>query len=140
MKKRKNFIPILIAAFLIVFILGYLLYSDRPFETITADEIKEIQVYAVPPDKEAALSSAEIESAVPILQNLKISRPGYKIFMAGTGGQSITFTILKSDGSKIELSNFGNVLIEIDGRSYHADYESAEALNEYANKVLKTGF
>ena len=44
------------------------------------------------------------------------------------------------DGSIIEISNIGNVRIMIDGRNYKADYESAEAINSFANKVLETGF
>ena len=121
-------------------ILGYLLYSARPFETINVDEIEQIKVYAIPPDEEVVLSEAEVESVVPLLKNLKISKPGYKIFAMGLGGQTVRFTVQKTDGSSIEVSNVGNVLIMVDGRSYQADYESAEAINKFANKVLETGF
>ena len=69
---------------------------------------------------------------------MKISKPGYKVF--ASGGQTVTVTIKKTDGSIIEISNFGNVQIIIDGRSFRADYESAEAINNFANKVLETGF
>ena len=135
MKKSKKLILILI----LIFVFGYLLYSDKPFETMTADEIKEIQVYAIPPSKEVFLDNTEIEYILPLLQDLKVSKPGYQI-LAPMGGQTVKVTILKSDGSKVKISNFGNVMITIDRISYRADYESAEALNVYANKVLKTGF
>lgn len=141
MKRGKK---LTIAAVLILVIasavLGWFLYSAKPFETINADDIEEIMVYAFPQGKEIVLSEAEVECIVPLLQNLKISKPGYKIFSMGMGGQTIKFTVQKTDGSTIEISNFGNVLITIDSKSYQADYESAEAINAFANKVLGTGF
>lgn len=137
----KNGKKLLIVAVIILAIAsGWLLFSARPFETINVDDIEEIKVYAIPPDEEVVLSEGEVESVVPLLQNLKTSKPGYKIFAIGMGGQTVRFTVQKSDGSTTEISNVGNVLIIIDGKSYQADYESAEALNEFANKVLETGF
>ena len=121
-------------------VVGWVFYSARPFETIRADDIEEIMVYAIPPEKEIVLSEAEVERVVPLLQNLKISKPGYKIFALGMGGQTVRFTVQKTNGSTIEISNFGNVLITIDNKSYQADYESAEAINAFANEALGTGF
>ncbi len=141
MKNGKK--PIIVATLILVMtsaILGWLLYSARPFETINVDDIKEIIVYAIPPEKEIVLSEAEVESVVPLLQNLKISKPGYKIFTMGMSGQTVRFTVQKSDGSIIEISNFGNVRITIGSKSYKADYGSAEAINAFANKVLGAGF
>ena len=139
MKKSKKLLIIAVVILTIISaILGWLLYSDRPFETISANEIGEIKVYAIPPEEEVILSEVEVESVVPILQNLKISKPGYKVFTMS--GQTVRLTIQKTDGSTIELSNVGNVQISIDGRSYRADYDSAEAINNFANKVLGTGF
>lgn len=139
MKKSKKLMIIGVVILAIVSaILGWLLCSDRPFETITANEIEEIKVYAIPPDAEVVLSEAEVERVIPLLQNLKVSKPGYKVF--ALGGQTITITIKETDGTIIEISNVGNVQIIIDGRSYRADYESAEAINNFANKVLETGF
>ena len=37
----------------------------------------------------------------------------------------------------LKISNIGNVRIMIDGRNYRAEYESAEAINSFANKVLE---
>lgn len=123
-------------------VLGWLHCSGRPFETINVDDIEKITVYAIPPEKEVVLSEAEVESVVPLLQNLKISKPGYGIFIfaMGMGGQTVRFTVQKSDGSTIEISNFGNILITIGNISYQADYESAEAVNEFANKALGDWF
>lgn len=143
MKRGKK---LTIAAALILVItaavLGWLHYSARPFERMNADDIEKITVYAIPPEKEAVLSEAEIESVVPLLQNLKISKPGYGIFLfaMGMGGQTVRFTVQKSDGSTIEISNFGNILITIDNISYQADYESAEAINRFANQALGDWF
>lgn len=121
-------------------VLWWSLYSARPFETINVDDIEEITVYAIPPEKEIVLSKDEVERVIPLLQNLKISKPGYKILARRMGGQTVGFIVQKSDGSTIEIFNFGNVIITIDNKSYQADYESAEAINAFANKVLGTGF
>ena len=141
MKKSKK---LTIAAALILVtasaVVGWVFYSARPFETIRADDIEEIMVYAFPQGKEIVLSEAEVERVVPLLQNLKISKPGYKIFALGMGGQTVRFTVQKTNGSTVEISNFGNVLITIDNKSYQADYESAEAINAFANEALGTGF
>lgn len=139
MKKGKKLLIIAVVILAIASaILGWLLYSARPFETIGVNEIEEIKVYAIPPEEEVVLSEAEIDRVVPLLQNLKISKPGYKAF--AMGGQTVKLTVQKTDGTAIEISNIGNVLIIIDGKSYQADYESAEAINNFANKVLETGF
>lgn len=135
--KRLPIIIVLIVA-LTIGVLSYFLYSDRPFETITVNDIQEVKVYAIPPEEEVVLSEAEVERVVPLLQNLKISKPGYKVF--ALSGQTVRITVQKTDGSIIEISNVGNIQIIIDGRSYRAEYESAEAINNFANKVLKTGF
>ena len=135
--KRLPIIIVLIVA-LTIGVLSYFLYSDRPFETITVNDIQEVKVYAIPPEEEVVLSEAEVERVVPLLQNLKISKPGYKVF--ALSGQTVRIIVQKTNGSIIEISNVGNVQIMIDGRSYRAEYESAEAINNFANKVLKTGF
>ena len=139
MKKGKKLLIIAVVILAIASaILGWLLYSSRPLETISVNEIEEIKVYAIPPDEEVILSGVEIDRVVPLLQNMKISKPGYKVF--ALGGQTVRITVQKTDGSIIEISNVGNVQIIIDGRSYRADYESAEAINNFVNKVLETGF
>ena len=137
-KSKKLLITAVVILAIVSAIIGWLLYSDRPFETITANGIEEIKVYAIPPDAEVVLSEAEVERVIPLLQNLKVSKLGYKVF--ALIGQTITITIKETNGTIIEISNVGNVQIIIDGRSYRADYESAEAINNFANKVLETGF
>lgn len=139
MKKSKKLLIVAVVILAITSaILGWLLYSARPFETMNVNEIEEIKVFAIPPEEEVVLSEAEVESIVPLLQNLRISKPGYKVF--ALSGQTVRITVQKMDGSIIEISNVGNVQIIIDGRSYRAEYESAEAINNFANKVLETGF
>ena len=99
MKKGKKLLIIGVVILAVVSaILGWLLYSDSPFETITVDEIEEIKVYAIPPEAEVVLSEAEVEKVVPLLQNLKVSKPGYKVF--ALSGQTITMPERWSSTSK----------------------------------------
>ena len=102
------------------------------------NEIEEIKVFAVPPEKEVVLGEDEVEKIIPLLQNLKTSKPGYKI--PALAGQTVRITVQKTDGTIIEIFNVGNVQIIINNRSYRADYESAEAINNFVNKVLETGY
>lgn len=141
MKKGKK-LPMMAAvlAVIIAVVLGYFLYSAQPFETLEADEIAEIRVYAIPPDAEVVLSETEIENAVSLLQDLKVSKPGYGMFAIGLGGQTVKITVQMTDRTAVEISNIGNVIITIDNKSYRADYATAEAINQFANKVLNTGF
>ena len=138
MNKSKKLPIIIVLLALALAALIYCSYSDKPLETISINEIKEIKVYAIPPEEEVILSEAEAKSVIPLLQDLKVSKPGYKAF--ALGGQTVRITVEKTDGSTIEISNVGNVQIIVDGKSYRADYESAEAINNFANKVLKNGF
>lgn len=139
MKNRKR-LPIAVALITAITfgILGYFLYSDRPFASLSVDEIEEITVYAIPPEKEVVLSESETEAAVLLLQDLKVSKPGYGRFMFGLAGQTVTLTVQKTDGSVFAVSNIGNVLITIDNMSYQADYESAKAISDLVNKALET--
>lgn len=89
--KKLSIMTVLILAITSA-VLGWFLYSARPFETINVDEIEEIKVYAIHPGKEVVLSKAEVESVVPLLQNLKVSKPGYKLFAVGLGGQTVRAT------------------------------------------------
>lgn len=135
--KRLRIIIVLILTLVIGFLL-YFIYSEKPFKTIDANEIEEIKVFAIPPEKEVVLSEAEVEKIIPLLQNLKTSKPGYKT--SALAGQTVRITVQKKDGTIIEIFNVGNVQIIINDRSYRADYESAEAINNFANKVLETGY
>ena len=137
MKKGKM---LLLLAALLAAVLGYFLYSAEPLAALETDEIAEIRVYAIPPDAEVVLDEAEVENAVSLLQNLKVSRPGYGMLAMGLGGQTVKITVQMTDGSSVEISNIGNVIITIDNKSYRADYATAEAINQFANKVLNTGF
>ena len=139
MKKSKK-LPIIIVLILTL-VIGFLLYStysEKPFKKIDVNEIEEIKVFAIPPQKEVVLSEDEVEKIIPLLQNLKTSKPGYKV--PALAGQTVRITVQKTDGTIIEIFNVGNVQIIISGRSYRADYESAEAINNFANKILETGY
>lgn len=138
--KKSRKLPIIIVLILIL-VIGFLLYStysEKPFKAIDVNEIGEIKVFAIPPQKEVVLSEDEVEKIIPLLQNLKTSKPGYKV--PALAGQTVRITVQKTDGTIIEIFNVGNVQIIINGRSYRADYESAEAINNFANKILETGY
>lgn len=129
------------AALLLVAVLGacwYLLYEARPLRTLDAGEIREIRVRAMPPDREAVLSKAEVDAMLPLLRELKVTRPGYR--MPPVSGQTVFVTVRKDDGSMIEITNVGNMQLVIDGKRYRAEYDSVDAMDQLVNRVLETGF
>ena len=75
-----------------------------------------------------------------LLQNLEVTKQGYKMFTMGLSGQTVRVTIQMMDGTAVEVCNIGNVIITIDGKRYQTDYASAEAINAFVNAVLETGF
>lgn len=129
------------AALLLVAILGacwYLLYEARPLRTLDAGEIREIRVRAVPPDREAILSGAEVGAMLPLLRELKVTSPGYR--MPPASGQTVFVTVRKNDGSMIEITNVGNMQLVINGKRYRTEYDSVDAMDQFVNRVLETGF
>lgn len=126
------------AALLLVAVLGacwYLLYEARPLRTLDAGEIR---VRAMPPDREAILSGAEVDAMLPLLRELKVTSPGYR--MPPVSGQTVFVTVRKNDGSMIEITNVGNMQLVINGKRYRTEYDSVDAMDRFVNRVLETGF
>lgn len=136
--KKKKLTIVLITTLIFCVIIGCLVSADKPLKSITVSEIEEIKVWAQPPipHAEAVLNQAETDNIIPILQKIKKSKQEYKESEV-MYGQLVIFTILMSDGSTVKITDRD---IEIDGRSYQIDSKSAQAISDYANKVLKTGF
>lgn len=139
-QRRKRQVTAVAGLAVVAAVLLYLLVSVRPLAAMDADEIREIRVYAMHPGEEVILNEEETARAVSLLRDLKVSRPGYILLPLGWGGQTVSYTVQKTDGSSVVISNFGNIRITVDGVRYRADYETANAISKFANHVLDTGF
>lgn len=131
MKKTKIFIVITIICIGIVFILLDT-RSQKPFEKLTKEEIKEVTVELYPPDTTAELDEEEIEDLVEILHQVVIYKKDdtYSEYC----GQAVICKITKIDGTTIEVQAYNPFLV-IDGIGYTTKYEPCQKLNSLGNKI-----
>ncbi len=115
--------------------LFYLIFPLHPLSSLKPEEIEEIRLFAIPPEQTTVLGPEDAAQAASLLRGLRAYQPGYRIGDS-LCGQYIAFTVVKTDGSEVEVSNTGNVALTIGGTGYRAEYNSAEALNAFANGVL----
>lgn len=134
MRMRKK-VLFTAAAITLAAALLYLIFPLRPLSSLKPEEIEEIRLFAVPPEQTVVLGPEDAAQAAVLLRGLRAYQPGYRLGDP-LCGQYIAFTIVRTDGSEIEVSNTGNVALTIGGTGYRAEYNSAEALNAFANRVL----
>ena len=106
--------------------LFYLIFPLHPLSSLKPEEIEEIRLFAIPPEQTAVLGPEDAAQAASLLRGLRAYQPGYRVGNS-LCGQYIAVTVVKTDGSEIEVSG---------GTGYRAEYNSAEALNAFANGVL----
>ena len=69
------------------------------------------------------------------IDTLLVSRKGYVLL--GAGGQTIKFTLIMQDGIGLEVVNFGNAVVYLNGQPYKADYQSVKPLSDFANNLIQ---
>lgn len=135
MGKYKK-VAIVISAVIILFvIIAYFFFPVTPCSSLKMEEIKEIRVCCIPPEQTVTLSQEELTKALDLLQDMQAYHRVY--ISKSLIGQVVKFTIMKSDGTEIEIAIAGNMTISINGASYRAQYTTTEALTSFANDVLK---
>lgn len=137
MKRKILIIAAVILAVILVITIGLSLIGRQPFKNMKAEEIQSVSIHLWPPNETMELNQDEIDALVGLLQQVTIYNPRW--LHLASGGQSNIMTITYQDGSVKELNQFGSTLI-IDGKGYRAEYEPNEAINQFANRLLDTGF
>ncbi len=107
-------------------------YSKRPYKDLEVSEITSATVRLIPPDK--TIQITEIEELAEYLKDVVIYRRDDS-YVEYTG-QGVSFTLKMSDGTQTEITAYNPFLI-IDGVGYRTKYEPCEALNSYANELLR---
>lgn len=131
--KKKILIP---AAVLIlaVILAGWCFTSKQPFKNLSAADVQQIEVQLRPPGVTLTLSEEQKAEAISLLQEVTVSYPD---FSAGQySGQAVIFTITKTDGSKTAATIFTPFVL-INSFPFHGEYAPCEALNQFANELLK---
>lgn len=106
--------------------------GKKPFKDLELSAIISATVTLAPPDKTIRIT--EIEELTDYLKDVVIYNKDNS-YTEHTG-QGVTFTLMMADGTRTEIMAYNPFLV-VDGVGYRTKYEPCEALNAYANKLLK---
>ena len=136
MKLQKRYILIVgvVLAVLLALAAGLLFWGRRPFRDLEAADITAASVTLMPPDVTLELDEAEIKTLAELLGDLRITRPDQSY--TEYAGQAVQFTVAFADGTETELTDYNPFLI-IDGTGWRTAYGPCEALNRFANELLR---
>ena len=136
MKLQKRYILIGsgVLAVLLALAAGLLFWGRRPFRDLEAADIAAASVTLMPPDVTLELDEAEIKTLAELLGDLRITRPDQSY--TEYAGQAVQFTVTFADGTKTEVTDYNPFLI-IDGTGWRTAYGPCEALNRFANELLR---
>lgn len=103
-----------------------------PFKQLKNSDIERAFVYILPEDVYAELDNNKISELIILLNESKtyLKDDSYGEYY----GQSITYTIIKKDKTKIEIKPFNPFLI-IDGNGFITDYNNCEELQQLGNNI-----
>ena len=135
MRRRKHLPAIGAAALLLATLAaGLLFYGRKPFRELEAADIAAASVTLMPPDVTLELDEAEMGTLAELLGEVRITRPDQSY--AEYAGQAVLFTVTFTDGTVTDVTAYNPFLI-IDGTGYRTVYEPCEALNRFANELLR---
>ena len=136
MKLQKRYILIVgvVLAVLLALAAGLLFWGRRTFRDLEAADITAASVTLMPPDVTLELDEAEIKTLAELLGDLRITRPDQSY--TEYAGQAVQFTVTFADGTETELTDYNPFLI-IDGTGWRTAYGPCEALNRFANELLR---
>ena len=132
--KRHIFIGGAALAVLLALAAGLLFWGRRPFRELEAADIAAASVTLMPPDVTLELDEAEIETLTELLGDLRITWPDQSY--TEYAGQAVQFTVTFADGTETEVADY-NLFLIIDGTGWRTAYEPCEALNHFANELLR---
>lgn len=133
MKKK-----ILIIAIACVLLLGTIMIistgtgGKKPFKDLNPSEIVSATVRLVPPDK--TIQITEMQELTDYLNDVIIYNKDNSY--TESCGQGVIFTLIMEDGTHTEVMAYNPFLV-IDDVGYKTQYEPCQALNAYANRLLK---
>lgn len=136
MRLQKRYLVIggVVLAVLLALAAGLLFWGRRPFRDLEAADIAAASVTLMPPDVTLELDEAEIKTLAELLGDLRITWPDQSY--TEYAGQAVQFTVTFADGTETELTDYNPFLI-IDGTGWRTAYGPCEALNRFANELLR---
>lgn len=134
LQKRHILMGGAVLAVLLAVAAGLLLRGRRPFRDLEAADITAASVTLMPPDVTLELDGAEIGTLAELLGDLRITWPDQSY--TEYAGQAVRFTVTFADGTETEVTDYNPFLI-IDGTGWRTAYGPCEALNSFANELLR---
>ena len=131
---RRKRVALLCCAAVLLATGGLLFWGRRPFRGLEAADIAAVSVTLRPPDVTLELNTEEIETLAELLGDLRITRPDQSY--TEYAGQAVQFTVTFADGTETVVTDYNPFLI-IDGTGWRTAYEPCEALNRFANELLR---
>lgn len=135
MNKNKKVIIAASVIIVLLAVIAYFFFPIKPLSSLNMTDIEEIQVFCAPPEQTVVLNQEEAAKVITLLQDTQVYQRGF--VSTSTTGQVVKFTIIQLDGTETEILISGNTKISINGTSYRIKNTSTEALNSFANEVLK---
>lgn len=132
--KSKRLVCIAGAAVLLLAV-GVLLFRGyKPFRALEVADIMAASVCLTPPDVTIQLDRAEIETLSGLLREVRVTRrdDSYTQYC----GQAATFALTMADGTETRVMAYNPFLV-IDGAGWRTAYAPCEALNHFANELLR---
>ena len=130
----KNYKRFAFIAVCIVVVCGALFAfrGRKPFRDLAAADIASATVRLLPPD--VTLPIPEVKELADYLNDVVIYNrdDSYTEY----DGQAVIFTLTMTDGTETEIMAYNPFLV-IDGAGYQTKYEPCEALNNYANELMR---
>lgn len=110
------------------------LIGDTPLKSLSLDEIDAVEVELLPPDQTVRLTVEQIETLLPLLRDVVTFErdDSYRVY----AGQAVIYTISKKDGTTVRVMEY-NPFIVLDGAGYRCKYGPCEALNRFANDLIR---
>ena len=123
LQKRYLLMGGAVLAILLTLAAGLLFWGRRPFRGLEAADIAAATVLVGPPDV-----------TLDLLADVRITRPDQSY--SEYAGQTVLFTVTMADGTAANVTAYNPFLI-IDGTGWRTAYAPCEALNRFANELLR---
>ena len=128
---KKFRVPAALLLLLAILVLSFSV-GRRPFRKLAPGDIVSASVQLIPPDR--TLPVPDAAELAQLLQEQVVYRrdSSYTTY----AGQAVIFTLELADGTTRQVMAYNPFLV-IDGVGYRCKYEPCEALNHYANGLLR---
>lgn len=118
---------------LVVFFILTARRGQRPFRSLTVEQLSGATVEVTPPGTPAILSQQDLQDLVDILQKVTIYQEDNSY--QASGRQMVTFTLTMTDGSEHTVTACAPWLI-LDGVGYRTSHEPCLALSTLGNQAI----